>query len=292
MQAQVLIQSLVNGLLLGGLYAIIGLGMSLIFGIMGMTNIAHGDFMILGTFLCMVLASEFGGNVLPALLISVVLMGAFGFLVQSFIVNRVIDKGAEPTLLVTFGLSIFIRNILFLIFGADARVLPIPALKTNIVSTRWFSIAGDYALNFIAAILVVVIVYILIKKTALGRAMRASSDNPAAAELMGVNTKRIYALAMSLTLIVACIAGLLIGQTFAFYTYTGTNYLIFAFGVVVIGGMGSIMGTLLGGLVLGLAQLMGSAVFGTAFQVLSGYAVMLIILTLRPRGLLGNMTRK
>ena len=292
MQTQILLQSLVNGLLLGGLYAIIGLGMSLIFGIMGMTNIAHGDFMILGTFLCMVLATQFGGNVIPALLISMAIMGVFGFLIQSFVVNRVIDKGPEPTLLVTFGLSILIRNVLFLIFGANARVIPIAELKTTIVNTQWFTIAGDYALNFIVAILVVVAVYLIIKKTSFGRAMRASSDNPAAAELMGVNTKRIYALAMGLTLVVACIAGLLIGQTFAFYTYTGTQYLIFAFGVVVIGGMGSITGTLIGGLVLGLAQLMGSAVFGTAYQLLSGYAVMLIILTLRPRGLLGNMTRK
>ena len=165
MQTQILVQSFINGLLLGGLYAIIGLGMSLIFGIMGMTNIAHGDFMILGTFFCMVLALQFSGNVLLALLITMAIMGVFGLIIQSFVVNRVIDKGSEPALLVTFGLSIFIRNILFLIFGADARVISVPALKTNIVNTRWFSIAGDYALNFVVAIIVVLAVHFIIRKT-------------------------------------------------------------------------------------------------------------------------------
>ena len=292
MQTQVLIQSLINGLLLGGLYAIVGLGMSLIFGIMRMTNIAHGDFMILGTFFCMVIAQQFTGSVIIALLITVGIMAVLGFLIQSFVINRVIDKGSEPALLVTFGLSILIQNILFQFFGADPRTISTPALRSNIVNTQWFSISGSYALNFVVAVIVVFAVYLIMKKTSFGRAVRATSDNVAAAELMGVNTKRIYAYTLSLTVVTASIAGLLIGQTFAFYTYTGTQWLIIAFGVVVIGGMGSIMGTLLGGFVLGLAQLISSALFGTAYQLLSGYAVMLIILALRPRGLLGNMTRK
>ena len=292
MQIQVLIQSLINGLLLGGLYAMVGLGMSLIFGIMSMTNIAHGDFMILGTFFCMVIVQQFVGNIFAALLITVVIMAVLGFLIQNYVINRVIDKGSEPALLVTFGLSILIQNILFQIFGADPRTISAPGLRSNIVNTQWFSISGSYALNFAVAVVVVFAVYLIIKKTSFGRAIRATSDNVAAAELMGVNTKRIYAYTMSLTVVTASIAGLLIGQTYAFYTYTGTQWLIIAFGVVVIGGMGSIMGTLLGGIVLGLAQLISSAVFGTAYQLLSGYAVMLIILALRPRGLLGNMARK
>jgi len=297
MQTQILIQSFVNGLLLGGLYAIIGLGMSLIFGIMGMTNIAHGDFMILGTFFCMILARQFTGSILLALLITLAIMAAIGFLIQNFVVNRVIDKGAEPTILVAFGLSVLIQNVLFWFFGANAQTLPTPDLARSIdtlVSTPWFNftLSGNFVINFVVAVVVVVAVNFIIRKTSFGRAMRATADNVAAAELMGVSTKRIYTYAMCLTLVISCIAGVLIGQTYAFYTFSGTEYLIIAFGVVVIGGMGSIIGTLIGGLVLGLAMLMGSAVFGTAYQVLSGYAVMLIILTVRPRGLLGNMTRK
>ena len=292
MQAQVMVQSLINGILLGGLYAIVGLGMSLIFGIMRMTNIAHGDFMILGTFFCMILAIQFTGNVLLALLVTVIIMAVLGFLIQSFIINRVIDKGSEPTLLVTFGLSILIQNVLFLFFGADPRTIPNASLRANIVNNQWFSISGTFLINFVVAVVVILAVNLIIKKTPFGRAIRATSDNVAAAELMGVNTKRIYSYTMCLTVVTASIAGLLIGQTYAFYTYTGTQWLIIAFGVVVIGGMGSILGTLIGGIVLGLAQLVGSAIFGTAYQLLAGYAVMLIILAVRPRGLLGNMTRK
>ena len=292
MLTNVLIQSLINGILLGGLYAIVGLGMSLIFGIMRMTNIAHGDFMIMGTFICMVIARQYIDNMILALLATLVIMAVLGFLIQNFLVNRVIDKGSEPALLVTFGLSILIQNVLFLFFGADPQTISAAALRANIVNTQWFSISGTFLLNFVVAVVVVLAVNIIIKKTSFGRAIRATSDNVAAAELMGVNTKRIYAYTMCLTLITAGIAGLLIGQTYAFYTYTGTQWLIIAFGVVVIGGMGSIMGTLLGGVVLGLAQLVSSAIFGTAYQILSGYAVMLIILAVRPRGLLGNMTRK
>lgn len=292
MDLALLTQSIVTGILLDGLYAIVGVGLSLIFGIMGLTNIAHGNLMILCSFLIMVFASIFSNNILLALIFTIVVMMVVGFLLQNFLVNKVIDKGAEPALLVTFGLSIIIQNALTLKFGADARSIDSAVANVNIVATKYVSISGAYLLNFVVAVIVILALTLLIKKTYLGRAIRAASDNVRAAELMGVHTKLIYSVTMCIAMVTACIAGLLVGNTFVFYPYSGTQYLIIAFGVVVIGGMGSIGGTLLGGVILGLAQLLGSYFFGTGYQIFAGYIVKLILLTVKPAGLLSNMKRK
>ena len=289
---QVFIQCLVTGVLLGGLYSVIGVGMSIVFGIMGLTNIAHGNLMILASFIIMVLTTSYIPNTFIALLVAIVLMVIIGFLFQKFLVNQVIDKGDEPALLVTFGLSIIIQNILEVIFGSDARSIQNAFSTKSIVSTKWVTIPGAYFLDFVVAVGVIIVLTFIIKNTYLGRAIRSTSDNKKAAELMGVNTKAFFVITMALAMITAAIAGLLVGNTFVFYPYSGTQYLIIAFGVVVIGGMGSITGTLLGGIILGVAQLLGSYFFGTGFQILTGYILMLVILTIKPNGLLSGMKRK
>ena len=282
---EVLLQLILNGILLGGLYAMIGLGMSLIFGIMGIINLAHGDLMIVSTYMSMVVAMRFSGNVFIALLITVVVMIIIGFLCQTFLINKVIDKGPEPPLLITFGLSIILQNVLLLIFGADAKNIPTRVSSENIVTTPWFSISEIYLINFVISIVVILLLSFVMKKTYFGRAIRATSGDIVASELVGVNTKRIYAYTMALAMATASIAGLLIGMTFTYIPSTGTQYLIFAFGVVVIGGMGNLVGTLLGGIILGLSQMVGSYFFGTAYQLFCGYIVLLVILTFRPQGL-------
>jgi branched-chain amino acid transport system permease protein len=289
---ELFIQSLVTGILLGGLYAIIGVGMSLIFGIMGLTNIAHGDIMILSSFFMMIFAVQHGLNIFVALLLTLIVMAVIGALFQKFLVNSVITKGEEPALLVTFGISIIIKNILSLAFGADSRVLPSPWGGGNILSTSHLTITTNYLVNFIVAVVVIVLLGLFIKKTYLGLSIRAASNSAKVAELMGVDTLKTYVVTMIIAVITGCIAGMLVGQTFVFYPTSGTNYLIIAFGVVVIGGMGSIYGTLLGGIILGLAQLLGGYFVGNGYQTLIGYIVLLVLLTFRPRGLLGNMVRK
>lgn len=288
----ILLQSIVTGLLLGGLYALIGVGMSLIFGIMKITNIAHGDLMILSTFFTMMFALKYTGSVLIALLLTFVVMILIGTLIQKFLINKVIDKGSEPALLVCFGLSITIQNALLLAYGPNSQTIPTTLVNTNILHTKDLAVSGQYALNFLVAVAVIVVLSLVIRKTSFGRAIRATSSDVVAAELLGVNTKRMYIYAMCLTMAATCIAGLLVGQTFVFYPSSGTQYLIIAFGVVVIGGMGSIFGTLIGGIILGLSQLLGSNFLGTPYQILTGYIVMLIILTLKPQGLLSKKMRK
>lgn len=287
-----IIQSVLNGLLLGGLYAVIGIGMSLIFGIMGLTNLAHGDLIIVGAFICMTLAAQFVGNIWAALLITIVIMSVIGYFIQEYLINRVLDKGSEPALLTTFGVSICLSNALLLFFGADARSITSSIATATVFSTPAFSVSAVYLLDFAVALCVIILLHGILNYTYFGRAVRAASDDIHAAELMGVNTKKVFSLTMGLAMTSAAIAGLLVGMTFIFYPSTGTQYLIIAFGVVVIGGMGSLIGTLLGGIILGLAQLLGAYFFGSGYQLLAGYLVLLMILTVRPEGLLSTAVRK
>lgn len=287
-----MVQCIVNGILLGGLYAIIGIGMSLVFGIMGLTNLAHGDLMIFATYLTMVITQTLGCPLLLSVIISAVVMAVVGFVMQNFLVNRVLDKGSEPALLIMFGVSIFLSNLLLKIFGADNQSINNGFAGKNILSTDVLSIPSMYTFSFIVAVLLIVGLTLLMQKTNFGRSIRATSDDIMAAELMGVNTKLAYAAAMVIAMIVSTIAGTLVGSSFVFFPSSGTQYLIIAFGVVVIGGMGSLIGTLIGGIVLGLAQLLGGYFFGTNLQMAIAYIVLLIILAVRPNGLFAASAKR
>jgi len=289
---ELFVQSLVSGILLGGLYAAIGVGLSLVFGIMGLTNIAHGSLLILSSFFIMIFVQALGGSLILAFVVTLVLMAIVGALIQGFLINRVITKGAESALLVTFGVAIIVWNILEFFFGANYFRLSSPLTGINVVTTRWVIIPATALFNLLISVVVVLGLHFLIRKTLFGRSIRAAAGNVTAAELMGINTNRTYIYTMALALATGSVGGLLIGQTFGFFSFSGMGYLIIAFGVVVIGGMGSILGTFLGGIILGVAQLLGGYFFGPGVQTLVGYLTLLVLLTLRPHGLLGNMTRK
>jgi len=284
-------QILLNGVFLGGLYAILAIGMSLVFGIMRLTNLAHGDLVILSTYLCMTIGAV-TGNIIIALIVSIGCMMIFGFLIQNVLVNRVMGTGPTAPLLVTFGVSIILANVLLQVFGANSQTIYNSLSTSNVFTSELISISSLYLLDFVVAVVVIVALNLLMKRTFLGRAIRATSDNPTAAELMGIGTKKMYSIAMVIAMVVAAIAGLLLGMTYVFYPSTGTSYLITAFGVVVIGGMGNLMGTLVGGLVLGIAQLLGGYFFGPTYQLVTGYIVLLVILTIKPNGLLAGAARK
>ena len=285
-----MLQFLVQGILLGGLYAIIGIGMSMVFGVMRLTNLAHGDLMIVSAYLAYTFYN-ITGSLLIATVITVIAMVFIGFLVQRFLINHVLDKGSEPALLVTFGLSVFLANLLHNLFSVDNKSLPNSMVNTKI-DLGFTSFSAIYLFSFIVGIVMIVGLHFIMQKTRFGRSTRATSDDPMAAELTGVNAKRAYVLAMMLSMATTAISGVLLGSTYTFVPSSGSSYLIIAFGVVVIGGMGSILGTLLGGIVLGVAQLLGSYFFGTGVQLLVAYLVLLIVLATRPNGLLARAARK
>jgi len=282
-------QPILNGILLGGLYAIIAIGMSTMFGIVRLVNLAHGDLMMLASFLSLTVMAWFGVNPLWTLFLVVPAMYFVGFFIQGFLLNRVLGKAMEPPLLVAFGISIILQNLLLLIYTPDARSLKTTLAVQTIPMTNYVSVPVMYLVDFAAGIAVITVLYLFFQKTYMGRAIRAASDDEVAARLMGVNTKNIYAKAMGIAMMTAGFAGVLLGMTFTFYPHTGPQYLIIAFGVVVIGGLGSMKGTLAGGLILAISQLLGAQIFGPGFQLFCGYVVLLIVLALRPQGIFGRV---
>ena len=286
-----LLQALATGTLIGGLYALVGVGLSMIFGIMKLTNLAHSDIMVMSAFFTVYITRQFIASPVLALLITIIIMLPIGILIQKFLINKVIDQGTNAPLLVTFGLSVAIQNGLQIIFGSGAHGIDTELLRLNLISTP-IIVSAQYVINFIVAVVVIGGLALIMNKTSLGRAVRASSSNTKAAELMGVNTKRMYIYAMCLTMIVTSIAGMILSSSFVLFHYSGSQYLIIAFGVVVIGGMGSIIGTLIGGIIMGLAQLVGGYIFGNIYQLHCGFVALLIVLASRPQGLFSKAVRK
>lgn len=284
-----LAQPILNGILLGGLYAVIAIGLSTMFGIVKLVNLAHGDLMILSSFLSLVLVSWLGISPFWTLLIVVPVMYFVGFFIQGFLLNRVLGKELEPPLIVAFGLSIILQNLLLLIFTPDARTLMTPLAIQTIPIGEYLNIPAVYLVDFLVGAAVIYCLYHFFQKTYMGRAIRAASDDEVAAQLMGVNTKNIYAKAMGVAMMTAGIAGVLVGTTFTFYPHTGPQYLITAFGVIVIAGFGSMKGAFIGGLILALSQILGAHFFGPGYQLFCGYVVLLIVLAVRPQGLFGTV---
>jgi branched-chain amino acid transport system permease protein len=282
------LESLINGILLGGLYAAIGIGLSMVFGIMRQINLAHGDLMILASYFSLLFLQVLGIHPIFTLFLIIPLMFIIGYLLQIFLFNRVMKEGMEPFLMVSFGLSIIMENVLFLIFTSDARSLKTALAIKSVSVFGSLHIPVIYLLSFIVGVLVLISLQQFMKRTYLGWAINASADNVNAAKLMGIDTKKVYACAMGIAAVTAAISGVLVGMTFTFYPQSGTQYLIIAFGVVIIGGLGSLPGTFIGGLVLGVSQLLGGSILGPGYQSLSGYMILLIVLTIRPQGLLGR----
>lgn len=273
-------QILINGILLGAIYALLGVGMSMMFGIVKLTNLAHGEFIIMGAFGSTILSSALGINPILTLVVTVPVMFLLGMVLQSVLINRVMLRGAEPALLVTFGLSIILKDAMLLLFTADAQKIGV-SYATASLNLGGISISVLNLVVFAISHITILVLTLFLRKTYMGRAIRATSDDTVAASLMGVSVKKTYGVAMGIAMATAAIAGLCVGMRWTFYPSSGGEYLLIAFGVVVIGGMGSIPGTLVAGLVFGLAQVIGGANYGMFIS----YIVLLVMLAVRPQGL-------
>ncbi len=278
-----LVNTIVQGILLGGLYALFGTGLSLIFGVMRLVNLAHGDFIVLAAYLSL-MAMAFGLHPLLTLLIVIPIMFILGVVLQRGILNKVLGEGLMPPLVITFGLSILVQNVLQLGFSADSQDLDAGALETASMRFSEVTIGTFPLITFLTAVVILVALQLFFNQTKLGQAFRATSDDPGTAELMGINSRQIYGWAMGLSLAIVAIAGVLLGIRTNFSPTIGPARLIFGFEAVIIGGLGSIWGTLAGGVILGLAQNIGAALDPTWFQ-LAGHIVTLIVLAVKPSGL-------
>ncbi len=278
------LDTIIQGILLGGLYALFAAGLSLVFGIMRLVNLAHGDLIVLAAFLLLVLVSALGLNPFVAALVAVPVMYVVGWALQFLVLNRTIGDDILPPLLVTFGLSVVIQNALLEGFSADSRRVSVGALETASLKFGPVSVGTMPLLTFLAAVGVIVGLNLVFYKTSLGRAFRATSDDRATAGLMGIRSDRIFATATGLAMVVVTIAAFFLGTRANFDPTMGPARLIYAFEAVIIGGLGSFWGTLAGGVIIGVAQTMGAAV-NPEWQILAGHVAFLLVLLVRPRGL-------
>jgi branched-chain amino acid transport system permease protein len=274
-----------QGVLLGGLYALFAIGLALVFGVMRLVNLAHGDLGILAAFIALALVESVHLGLLAASLVTILVMFVVGYVLQRGLLNFTLGTDDTRPIVVTFGLGIIIQNTLLLSFSADSRGLDAGSIEnasihiSNQLAIGWYPL-----LVFVAAVVIIAVLQLFLNNTKLGRAFRATSDDREAAELMGINNKHIYSLAMAVALVTVGIGGIALAIRTTFDPTAGPFNLIYAFEAVIMGGMGSIWGTLLGGVVLGLAQTLGAQAFGTGWGILCGNVVFLIVLAVRPSG--------
>lgn len=275
---------LVQGILLGGLYALFAAGLSLVFGIMRLVNLAHGDLIVFAAFAILLITSTLGLNPFLAALIAAPVMFATGWALQRFVLNRVLGKDILPPLLVTFGLSVALQNGMLEVFSADSQRLSVGALESASINLGPVTVGTLPLLTFASAVAAIFVLNRIFYTTALGRAFRAVSDDPTTASLMGLNPKSIFAVATGLAMVIVTLAALYLGMRSNFDPSIGPARLLYAFQAVIIGGLGSLWGTLAGGAIIGVAQTFGAQI-NPEWQILAGHIAFLVVLLVRPRGL-------
>lgn len=280
------VNAVVQGILLGGLYALFACGLSLMFGVMRIVNLAHGDLAVLAAFAAYSLATATPLGVLGATLLVLPAFGVFGYCVQRGLIQRSIEVGPLSTLLVTFGLSVVIQNLLLSGYSADTRSIdPGSLVSASLKISGKLSVSYLAVITFGLAIVVLVGLQLFLGRSRIGRMVRAASDDPEAATLQGADPRHIYGVATAIAFATVALAGLMFAMRSSFDPSIGPTRLLFAFEAVVIGGLGSLWGTLLGGMVLGLAQSLG-AQYDPALTLLAGHVIFLAVLAFRPQGLI------
>lgn len=278
---------LLMGILLGGLYALIALGLSLVFGVMKLINIAHGDLVLFSSYFAYAAMTILGIDPILSLILNIPLMFMIGYLIQRYLMGRVFKKSMEAPLLIAFGISLMLQNLQQIVWTPMSKGLTTSyALKSFNAGELYFPLV--YILNFSVAIVVTLLFREFLRRTYLGLAISAAAQDRRAAQLMGINTDRVYAFAFGIAMVIAAIAGVFLGLTFPFTPQSGVSFLIIAFGVVIIGGLGSMVGTFIGGMVLGIAQALGGYFLGSTEQMLVVYVIVLLVLAIRPQGFFGR----
>ena len=278
-----LLNQLIQGVLLGGYYAILASGLSFLFGVMRIVNLAHGSLVVLGGFLVFVVCQHFGVNVLLGALIVMPVMALLGWALNRLLLQRSLRGGMLVPILATFGLSIVVDNVLFQIFGADTR-----SLAPNIGSLSYDSwqigsnlyVSKLDVLTFGTAVALLGALQLVLSRTGIGRAIRATAEDPDAVNLIGIDSRTVYSATTAISMLLITVAALFLGMRSTFAPYAGQSQLLFAFETVVIGGTGSLWGTLVGGVVLGLSQSIGAQINPIGFLI-AGHVVFLAVLVLR-----------
>ena len=279
------VDTVIQGTLLGGLYALFAMGLAVIYGVMKQINIAHGDFIVLAAYVALGIVAATGLHPFVVIPLAIVVFGAFGYVLQRTVLNRTLGGDILPPLVVTYGLSIVIENVLQQSQSADPRSIKLGSMETASLQLGGGVAIGVFPLvMLLTAIVTAVVLEIVFNRTRLGMAFRAVSDDREIASIMGVRDRRLFGYATAISFAVIAIAGVFMGIKFTFTPSLGPNFLLYAFEAVVICGMGSFWGTLAGGIILGIAQAIGFAL-NPGWGILAGHLVFLAVLLVRPTGI-------
>jgi len=280
---------LIKGILLGGLYVVIALGLSLVFGVMKLINVGHGDLVILGSYFAWAIMGWLGIDPFLSLVMGVPLFFVLGFFLQKFIINRTFRISLDAALIACFGISIVVQGLCQAIWTPFSRSLATDyRLLTFAVGP--LTIPLRYLLDFIGGLAVMIALREFLRRTYLGRAISAASQNEPVAERMGINPNRVYSFAFAIAMACAAVAGVLQGLTFSFQPTSGPPFLIISFGVIILGGLGSMVGTFIGGMIFGLTQTLGAYFSGGSMlvQTIAPYLLVFVVLSVRPQGIFGR----
>ncbi|ABG03338.1 inner-membrane translocator [Rubrobacter xylanophilus DSM 9941] len=293
-----LVQALVTGLLLGGVYSLVSMGLTLIFGVLDILNFAHGAFMALAMYASFVLVANAGFDPYLSLLVSVPLLFVLGVLVQRVLLARVMDQPHENQLLLTFGLALLIENALLMVFTATPRTVEFPYAQTGIplgfATVRGpldvFGAVADLprVIAFLGSLVIAGGLFYLLRRTSLGTAIRAVAENPDGAAMVGIDVRRMHMIAFGLGTACVAAAGTLVLPFLSLQPTTGEQFNVIAFVVVVLGGLGNVVGALVGGILIGLVQELGGAFVPGVDKLFFVFVVFVLTLLLRPQGLFGG----
>lgn len=282
-----LLQHLIDGLFLGGLYASTALGLTLVFGVMRIVNLAHGELLIGGCYLAYALSVGLGLDPLVSLLIVAPVMFLLAYFVQLLILSPTMKLGQEAPLVATFGVSLIVQTLFLLVFGVNSKSLNASYTLTGV------TILGDkvrtiYVIAFFAGLLLVAGLYLALNRLRFGKALRAAAEDPLAAASLGINVQHIYAVTFGLAAAVSAVGGTMIGLSYGFEPTTGTSWLLRSFTVVVLGGLGSLWGSFVGGILIGILEESVASQVGPQYRDLIVFSFLVLILVLRPQGLFGR----
>jgi branched-chain amino acid transport system permease protein len=283
----VFFQSLLSGLLIGGVYALIGIGLTIIFGVMRIINFAHGDLMMIGMYLTYFLFTLLGIDPFLSIVITIPLMFLFGALLQKLCINRVLNALPQNQILLTIGLGLIMSNTMMLLFTSDYKILS-TSYSSGSVDLFGISISEPLAISFIITAAITAALYWFFLKTDTGQAIRATAQDREAAQLMGINVKRMSIIAFGLGTSLAGTAGALIAPTYYIFPQIGSIFTLKAFVITVLGGMGSILGATLGGVIIGIAESMGAVYISSGWKDVVVFVLFLLVLVFKPAGLLGK----
>jgi len=284
---EIFFQSLISGILIGGVYALIGIGLTIIFGVMRVINFAHGDLLMLGMYATFYLFTL--GKIDPflSIIITIPLMFLFGAFLQKFLINRILNALPQNQILLTIGMGLVMSNAIMLAFTSDYKILTTPYSSSS-VTILGISISTPLVISFAITVAITIALYWFLLKTDTGQAIRATAQDREAARLMGINVKRMSIIAFGLGAALAGTAGALISPTYYIFPQVGSIFTLKAFVITVLGGMGSIVGATLGGVLIGIAESVGGAYLGSGWKEVIVFVMFLLVLLFKPSGLFGK----